>query len=48
MSVPVCAGNDTSRSLLAIPLRHGPLAPLGLVAVAGLFRFGLGAVRTVR
>jgi hypothetical protein len=42
MSVSVCAGNDTSRSLLAIPLRHRPLAPLGLVA------FGLGAVRTVR
>jgi len=38
MSVPACAGNDTSRSLLAIPLRHRPLAPLGLVAVAGLFR----------
>lgn len=48
MSVRVCAGNDTSRSLLSFPPRHRSLAALGLVAIAGLSRFGLGAVRTVR
>jgi DNA segregation ATPase FtsK/SpoIIIE, S-DNA-T family len=43
MSVRVCAGNDTSRSRLAFPLRHRSLVALALVAIAGLFRFGLRA-----